>query len=152
MKNNFILATLFIGSITSLSTIAWADDGSSHQSNTRVDDGHSHQSNKGQNKMNSSMMGQEQVGVMHKHMQAMNNTMVQIKGTNDPTQRNQLMQRHMDEMQKGMRTMMNGGKNKVNSSQMEMRMDMLQNQIGMMGQMMDQMMQHQAQERMRHAK
>lgn len=51
-------------------------------------------------------------------------------------------------MQKGMRTMMHGGKNTVNSTQMEMRMDMLQNQMGMM----DQMMQHQAQEQMPHAK
>jgi protein CpxP len=141
MKNVFILATLFVSSIASLSTIAWADDG------------HGHKSNKGGDKMNSSMMGQEQMIAMQEHMQTMNNIMTKIKGTNDSKQRNQLMQQHMDEMQKGMQTMMHGdGNNKVNSSQMEMRLDMMQNQMGMMQQLMEQMMQHQSQERMPHAK
>jgi protein CpxP len=140
MKNVFILATLFVSSIASLSTIAWADDG------------HGHKSNKGGDKMNSSMMGQEQMIAMHEHMQTMNNIMAQIKGTNDSKQRNQLMHNHMDEMQKGMRTMMhgngNGNGNKVNNPQMDTRLDMMQNQMGMMQQMMEQIMQHQAEQSM----
>lgn len=77
---------------------------------------------------------------MHEHMQKMRETMAAMRNENDPEKRGELMARHHDEMQQGMR-MMEGG---TEGMAMEQRMDAMEERMGMMRMMMEQMMEHEA--------
>jgi periplasmic protein CpxP/Spy len=86
---------------------------------------------------------------MHRHMKKMKQAMVQIKGEKDPVIKKQLMKNHMAEMHKAM-SMMKGEKmaldvkmkDKMSKEMMHDRMTMMDKKLGMMQEMMEQMMQH----------
>ncbi len=86
---------------------------------------------------------------MHRHMKKMKQAMVQIKAEKDPVIKKQLMKNHMAEMHKAM-SMMKGEKmamdvkmkDKMSKEMMHDRMTMMDKKLGMMQEMMEQMMQH----------
>ena len=100
------------------------------------------------------MMDQEHMRKMHEHMQKMQRLMAEIKQEEDPKNRHNLMQKHMESMQQGMGMMMGKMKEKhamrdqvdMPSMQMNDRMSMMEKRMNMMQMMMDQMMQHNAEE------
>ncbi len=96
-------------------------------------------------------MDHEQMTKMHEHMEQMQAMMQAIKKEKDPAKRKQLMQKHMDNMQDSMKMMggaMMGTTSKGNMSTMSMdeKMNMMQNQMDMMGMMMQQMLEHHSQD------
>ena len=93
---------------------------------------------------------------MHEHMQEMHTLMEKIKTEQDPEKRQQLMEKHMDAMQTGMHRMsMNMGTSHPSGDKgqdmapmnMEKCMSMMGEHRSMMQGMMDQMKEHQAQEK-----
>jgi protein CpxP len=104
------------------------------------------------------MMGGGMPG-MHKTMGKMQEQMAKIRSTSDPAERQKLMLEHMSTMREAMGTMMKtggpgtgmmpGGGMMSNSptapaqSEMPGRMGTIEQRMGMMQMMMDQMMQHQ---------
>ena len=97
------------------------------------------------------MMDQEHMMEMHEHMQEMQKIMADIKQESDPNKHHTLMQKHMESMLQGM-GMMKGKyemKDQIDMSSMPMkgRMGMMEKRMNMMQMMMDQMMQHKAEEK-----
>ncbi|WP_317929896.1 hypothetical protein [Halioxenophilus sp. WMMB6] len=100
------------------------------------------------------MMDHEQMNAMHEQMQTMRTTMNQIQQEKDPKKRQQLMQEHLNQMQKAMQMMhMDAGNAEgpgmMTTEQMQemmnQRMGMMHDNMGMMDMMMEQMHQHDAQ-------
>lgn len=98
----------------------------------------------------------QQMTSMHEHMEKMHALMEEIKTEQDPEKRQQLMEEHMDAMQSGMHMMrMNMGTSHQPGDRgqdmapmnMEKCMSMMSEHRNMMQGMMDQMNEHQAQER-----
>lgn len=109
-----------------------------------------HQAQDGQGMEPGMMMGvmnHEQMTQMHEHMQKMQSLMAEIKQEQNPEIRMQMMHEHMTNMDEGMQMMggsrmgMSGSEN-MESMNMEERMSVMQNQMGMMNMMMEQMMNH----------
>jgi|TARA_R110001592_G_scaffold177818_1_gene418282 hypothetical protein len=98
-------------------------------------------------------MHDQPTALMHEHMQEMHALMEKIKSEKDPEKRLQLMEKHMDAMQTGMYKMsMNMGTShqpgdKGQDMNMEKCMSMMGEHRSMMQEMMDQMKEHQAQEK-----
>jgi len=117
---------------------------------------HDHQDGSGMKGagMQGGMMDQEHMTKMHGHMQEMRKLMADIKQEDDPQKRHQLMQKHMESMQQGVGMMMGEMKGKhtmkdqmeMPSMQMNDRMGMMEKRMKMMQMILDQMMQHQAEE------
>lgn len=93
------------------------------------------------------MMNHEQMTQMREHMQEIQEVMAAIKAENNPERRMEMMQEHKAKMNEAM-GMMGGammGRPEMRNEEsmnMEERMAMMQNQMGMMGMMMQQMMEH----------
>lgn len=107
------------------------------------------------------MMSQEKMTAMQEHMQKMREGMKRIKGESDPKKREELMQEHMVFMQEGMQMMNNGMGKEMNKSEHKKggnaekmdeanvmsRMKMMEQRMNMMQMMMEQMMQHQSEDK-----
>lgn len=93
------------------------------------------------------MMNHEQMMQMRDHMQEMQQLMADIRKEADPDSHMQMMSGHMEQMNKAM-GMMGGammgrpGNGDISHMNMEDRMQMMQDQMGMMAMMMQQMMEH----------
>lgn len=98
----------------------------------------------------------EQMQQMQGRMQAMQEQMARIHETEDPAERQRLMQEHMESMHQGMMTMgqmmqrgmagnamapCDDGDTQCQMNRMQMSQRMMAQQMGMMHQMMEQMMQ-----------
>jgi len=113
-------------------------------------DSHQH----GEDKEDGAMgMHDQPMASMHENMQEMHALMEKIKSENNPEKRLQLMEKHMDAMQTGMHKMnMNMGMShqsgdKGQNMNMENCMGMMREHKSMIQGMMDQMKEHQAQEK-----
>ncbi|MGK0418446.1 MAG: hypothetical protein ACJAST_003558 [Halopseudomonas sp.] len=116
-------------------------------------DGHQH----GDEMMDRTMgMHDQEMASMHEHMQEMHALMEEIKAEQDPEMRQQLLEEHMDVMQSGMHMMSSsmatlhqpGDKGQdMAPMNMEKCMSMMSEDKNMMQAMMDQMKEHQTQEK-----
>lgn len=90
-------------------------------------------------------MQDHQMESMHKHMEEMKAQMEQIKNEQDPEKRQQLLQEHREAMHAGMEKMRGGmgSGQKMASMNKEDCMSMMDEHMGMMQMMMEQMMGHQ---------
>ena len=116
-------------------------------------DGHQHDNEKTAGAMG---MHDQQMATMHEHMQEMHALMEEIKTEQDPEKRQQLMEEHMDAMRSGMHMMSSSmstprqpGDKGQNMAPMNMEkcMSMMSEHRKMMQGMMDQMKEHQTQEK-----
>ncbi|MBR9910226.1 MAG: hypothetical protein GYB33_07730 [Gammaproteobacteria bacterium] len=127
--------------------------------------GHNHSENdQPMGSMMMGMMSHDQMVAMHERMQKMHDMMAKIKAENDPEKHQKLMQEHLQAMQEGMKMMnksmgMKGGMKmsdhqgkgmpeKMGDMDMMKRMDMMEERMGMMQMMMEQMMSHQSETKM----
>lgn len=101
-----------------------------------------HQENHGaqQGGMAMGMMSGEQMDVMHKHMHEMQSLMASIKQESDPEKREQLLREHHNSMQEGMHMMMGDASAQHDQMKVDERMDMMEQRLGMMNMMMEQML------------
>jgi hypothetical protein len=86
------------------------------------------------------MMSHDQMAVMHKHMQEMQQLMASIKQESDPEKRKQLLQEHQESMQEGMHIMMGDTSAKHSKMNTDERISMMEQRMGMMHMMMGQML------------
>ncbi|MBS9869650.1 hypothetical protein [Vibrio alginolyticus] len=101
-----------------------------------------HQENHGaqQGGMAMGMMSGDQMAGMHKHMHEMQSLMASIKQESDPEKREQLLREHHKSMQEGMHMMMGGTSAQHSEMKMDERMNMMEQRMGMMNMMMEQML------------
>lgn len=86
------------------------------------------------------MMSHDQMAVMHKHMQEMQQLMISIKQESNPEKREQLLQEHHKKMQAGMHMMMGDTSAQHSKMNTDERMNMMEQRMGMMHMMMKQML------------
>lgn len=106
--------------------------------------------NQGQGGADQSAAATQQMQQMQARLEAMQNLMAQIQGTDDPAERQELMNEYMQQMRAGMNTMNQmmhdqpgaggaGPSGACRQGDANCRLDMMQRQQGMMGERMNMM-------------